>query len=117
MATCEPDILAQLHGIKLIPLAGRNSKRTFGPVDLDEVYAPNGKKAAAAQDSPRTLARWQSDKTGLRIVHVDTPGPIVSLYAAVATEIFNDAGIPHTLEHATFLGRFSNLHHKQSKGI
>lgn len=70
------------------------SKRTFGPVDLDQAYSPEGKRAASASDgSHRTLARWQSEKTGLRVVHVDTGGPVVSLYAAVATEIFNDAGI------------------------
>lgn len=31
-------------------------------------------------------------------------GPLLNSYATIATEIFEDTGVPHTLEHLIFLG-------------
>ncbi|KAJ7293661.1 Metalloenzyme, LuxS/M16 peptidase-like protein [Mycena rebaudengoi] len=50
------------------------------------------------------VSKWRSRVTGLSIVHLDYEAPIVNGYFAVATEIFNDSGCPHTLEHLVFMG-------------
>jgi Zn-dependent M16 (insulinase) family peptidase len=42
--------------------------------------------------------------TGLSVVHLDYDAPLVNGYFVVATEIFNDSGCPHTLEHLVFMG-------------
>lgn len=54
--------------------------------------------------SPITVSKWRSRVTGLTVVHIDYEAPIVKGYFAVATEIFNDSGCPHTLEHLVFMG-------------
>ncbi|QRV76246.1 Zinc metalloprotease [Ceratobasidium sp. AG-Ba] len=50
------------------------------------------------------LTKWRSKKTGLTVLHVDYDAPIVKGYFVLATEIFNDSGCPHTLEHLVFMG-------------
>ncbi|KAJ6503445.1 Metalloenzyme, LuxS/M16 peptidase-like protein [Mycena vitilis] len=50
------------------------------------------------------VSKWRSRVTGLSIVHLDYEAPIVNGYFAVATEIFDDSGCPHTLEHLVFMG-------------
>ncbi|KAJ7254026.1 Metalloenzyme, LuxS/M16 peptidase-like protein [Mycena haematopus] len=50
------------------------------------------------------VSKWRSRVTGLSVVHLDYEAPIVNGYFAVATEIFNDSGCPHTLEHLVFMG-------------
>jgi hypothetical protein len=70
-----------------IPDKYGNFRRSAGPVNLKESY-----------NQPINVTKWTSDKTGLRVVHVDVEGPLCNLYASVATEIFNDSGCPHTLE-------------------
>ncbi|KAG9104560.1 hypothetical protein FRC06_001340 [Ceratobasidium sp. 370] len=50
------------------------------------------------------LTKWRSKETGLTVVHVDYDAPIVKGYFVLATEIFNDSGCPHTLEHLVFMG-------------
>ncbi|KAK7463673.1 hypothetical protein VKT23_005614 [Stygiomarasmius scandens] len=51
-----------------------------------------------------TISKWKSRVTGLSVVHLDYEAPIVSGYFVVATEIFDDSGCPHTLEHLVFMG-------------
>ncbi len=53
---------------------------------------------------PQKLTEYVSDRTGMRIVVVDQPGPKVLGFFAVATEILDDSGSPHTLEHLCFMG-------------
>ncbi|GAA6040381.1 hypothetical protein JCM8097_007588 [Rhodosporidiobolus ruineniae] len=48
------------------------------------------------------IVKWQSDRSGLKVVWADTPGPIARFWTTVNTEIFNSSGAPHTLEHLTF---------------
>ncbi|GAA5830688.1 hypothetical protein JCM5353_004086 [Sporobolomyces roseus] len=48
------------------------------------------------------VAKWVSEKSGLKVVWADTPDLITSFSATVVTEIFNSSGEPHTLEHLTF---------------
>ncbi|KAJ6519911.1 Metalloenzyme, LuxS/M16 peptidase-like protein [Mycena sanguinolenta] len=50
------------------------------------------------------VSKWRSRVTGLSVVHLDYEAPIVNGYFAVATEIFDDSGCPHTLEHLVFMG-------------
>ncbi|GAA5857081.1 hypothetical protein JCM9279_001948 [Rhodotorula babjevae] len=49
-----------------------------------------------------TIAKWQSEKTGLKVVWADTPGPVANFWATMCTEVFASNGTPHTLEHLTF---------------
>jgi Zn-dependent M16 (insulinase) family peptidase len=50
------------------------------------------------------FTQYESQRTGLRVVVVDRKGPKVYGYFAVATEIHDDSGAPHTLEHLVFMG-------------
>ncbi|KAF8640945.1 hypothetical protein AX17_000592 [Amanita inopinata Kibby_2008] len=50
------------------------------------------------------VSKWRSRVTGLSVVHLDYDAPLVNGYFVIATEIFNDSGCPHTLEHLIFLG-------------
>ena len=40
----------------------------------------------------------------MRVVVVDQAGPVVKGFFTLATEIFDDSGAPHTLEHLCFMG-------------
>ncbi|KAF2134145.1 zinc metalloprotease-like protein [Dothidotthia symphoricarpi CBS 119687] len=51
-----------------------------------------------------TFTQYESQRTGLRVVVVDRKGPKVYGYFTVATEIHDDSGSPHTLEHLCFMG-------------
>lgn len=51
-----------------------------------------------------SFTEYESQTTGMRVVVVDSPGPKVSGYFALATEIHDDSGAPHTLEHLIFMG-------------
>ncbi|KZW02722.1 hypothetical protein EXIGLDRAFT_732962 [Exidia glandulosa HHB12029] len=50
------------------------------------------------------ISKWRSRVSGLTLVHVDYQAPIVNGYFVVRSEIFNDSGCPHTLEHLVFMG-------------
>ncbi|EJD55672.1 hypothetical protein AURDEDRAFT_109912 [Auricularia subglabra TFB-10046 SS5] len=50
------------------------------------------------------ISKWRSRVSGLSLVHIDYPAPIVHGYFVVRSEIFNDSGCPHTLEHLVFMG-------------
>ncbi|ODV61515.1 Sdd3p ASCRUDRAFT_7736 [Ascoidea rubescens DSM 1968] len=54
--------------------------------------------------APCDVKKWVSSKTGLQLVLINQLSPIVSGQFAVATEINNDSGVPHTLEHLVFGG-------------
>ncbi|WRT68029.1 uncharacterized protein IL334_005004 [Kwoniella shivajii] len=54
--------------------------------------------------APITVSKWRSDKTGLTVVLGSHQAPITNGYFAIASEIFDDTGRPHTLEHLIFLG-------------
>ncbi|GAA94382.1 uncharacterized protein L969DRAFT_105184 [Mixia osmundae IAM 14324] len=70
-----------------------NFDLTNGPLDLRQELGRDIK-----------LSKWVSRKSGLRVVHVDVEGPLVQGYLTVATEIHDDSGCPHTLEHLVFMG-------------
>lgn len=54
--------------------------------------------------APTSIKKWRSKRTGLEMVYINQPSPIVNGYFTVATESPDDAGCPHTLEHLIFLG-------------
>ena len=53
---------------------------------------------------PSTITKYESTRTGMTAVVVDRKGPKVLGFFALATEIFDDSGAPHTLEHLCFMG-------------
>lgn len=58
----------------------------------------------AVEYAPAKVTNWRSLRTGLQVTYIDQPSPIVNGYFAVATEIPDDSGCPHTLEHLIFMG-------------
>ncbi|ODH34010.1 hypothetical protein ACO22_03233 [Paracoccidioides brasiliensis] len=54
--------------------------------------------------SPSFFTQYESERTGMRVVVIDRQGPIVEGYFVLATEIHDDSGSPHTLEHLCFMG-------------
>lgn len=54
--------------------------------------------------APSKVSKWRSSKTGLQVTCINHPLPMVNGYFAVGTEIDNDCGAPHTLEHLVFMG-------------
>ncbi|KAL2723884.1 uncharacterized protein V1478_008397 [Vespula squamosa] len=48
--------------------------------------------------------KYKSKNTGLTVFIAEVDGPIVDGYFCLATEAFDDDGLPHTLEHLIFLG-------------
>ena len=63
--------------------------------------------------SPSTITQYESETTGMRVVVVDQQGPKILGFFALATEIHDDSGAPHTLEHLCFMGSKSY----QYKGV
>ncbi|KAL4873223.1 hypothetical protein BDV12DRAFT_160626 [Aspergillus spectabilis] len=54
--------------------------------------------------SPSEFVQYESQRTGMRVVVIDQKGPKVNGYFVLATEILDDSGAPHTLEHLIFMG-------------
>lgn len=54
--------------------------------------------------SPSSFTKYESTRTGMSAVVVDREGPKVLGSFALATEILDDSGAPHTLEHLCFMG-------------
>ncbi|XP_001603808.1 uncharacterized protein C05D11.1 [Nasonia vitripennis] len=48
--------------------------------------------------------KYKSVNTGLTVFIAEVEGPVVCGYLGLATEAFDDDGLPHTLEHLIFLG-------------
>ncbi len=57
-----------------------------------------------ADYAPTKITSYRSKRTGMSVIVVDRPGPKVQGYFTLATEIFDDTGAPHTLEHLCFMG-------------
>ncbi|KAJ9652020.1 hypothetical protein H2198_008721 [Neophaeococcomyces mojaviensis] len=53
---------------------------------------------------PNRITQYESKRTGMRVVVVDGEGPKLHGYFVLATEIHDDSGAPHTLEHLCFMG-------------
>ena len=57
-------------------------------------------------DGSLPVAKYRSRRTGLTVAIGNAESPIVNGYFCLATEAFTDDGLPHTLEHLIFLGRY-----------
>ncbi|KAI2463442.1 Metalloenzyme, LuxS/M16 peptidase-like protein [Annulohypoxylon bovei var. microspora] len=51
-----------------------------------------------------TITQYESERSGMQVIVADREGPKVNGYFTLATEIFDDSGAPHTLEHLVFMG-------------
>lgn len=54
--------------------------------------------------APASITNWRSRRTGLQLTYINQLSPVVNGYFVVATEIEDDSGCPHTLEHLVFMG-------------
>lgn len=63
--------------------------------------------------APTTITQYVSERTGMTVVVANRKGPKINGYFTLATEIFDDSGAPHTLEHLVFMGS----HSYQYKGL
>ncbi|KAL2133113.1 hypothetical protein VTI74DRAFT_2915 [Chaetomium olivicolor] len=54
--------------------------------------------------APATITQYESERSGMQVIVTDRKGPKVNGYFTLATEIFDDSGAPHTLEHLVFMG-------------
>ena len=54
--------------------------------------------------APCTITQYVSERSGMQVVVADREGPKVNGYFTLATEILDDSGSPHTLEHLVFMG-------------
>ncbi|RYP68087.1 hypothetical protein DL771_006829 [Monosporascus sp. 5C6A] len=54
--------------------------------------------------APATITHYESERSGMQLVVTHRKGPKVNGYFTLATEIFDDSGAPHTLEHLVFMG-------------
>ncbi|KAK4032931.1 Metalloenzyme, LuxS/M16 peptidase-like protein [Parachaetomium inaequale] len=54
--------------------------------------------------APTTITQYESERSGMQVIVADRKGPKVNGYFTLATEIFDDSGAPHTLEHLVFMG-------------
>jgi hypothetical protein len=51
------------------------------------------------------VTQYESTRTGMRVVAVDRQSPMMIGGFALATEIHDESGSPHTLEHLIFMVR------------
>ena len=79
---------------------------TFATAEQDAVDFGNYERLTEFKlaYAPVTVAKYRSKKTGFSVVVANNKAPITNAYFTVATEIFDDTGRPHTLEHLVFLG-------------
>jgi Zn-dependent M16 (insulinase) family peptidase len=54
--------------------------------------------------APATITQYESERSGMQVVVANRSGPKINGYFTLATEIFDDSGAPHTLEHLVFMG-------------
>ncbi|TWU73378.1 hypothetical protein ED733_001917 [Metarhizium rileyi] len=54
--------------------------------------------------APCAITQYVSERSGMHVVVADRKGPKINGYFTLATEIFDDSGAPHTLEHLVFMG-------------
>ncbi|EQL00305.1 hypothetical protein G6O67_006801 [Ophiocordyceps sinensis] len=54
--------------------------------------------------APCTITQYVSERSGMHVVVADRQGPKINGYFTLATEILDDSGAPHTLEHLIFMG-------------
>ncbi|EDK46999.1 conserved hypothetical protein [Lodderomyces elongisporus NRRL YB-4239] len=72
---------------------------------MTKLSSPFVKQASfEVEYAPAHITKWKSQRTGLQLTYINQPSPVVNGYFAVATEIQDNSGCPHTLEHLVFMG-------------
>ena len=94
----------KLHGEQISVLS--RLRRVIQSIMPSAVSEPHFKviQKFRIEYSPSTLTQYVSKRTGMSVVAVDQKGPKVLGFFALATEIHDDSGAPHTLEHLCFMG-------------
>ncbi|KAH6643251.1 zinc metalloprotease [Truncatella angustata] len=71
-----------------------------------QIQTPRFRKVQSfdADYAPTSITQYESERSGVQVIVVDRKGPKVNGYFTLATEIFDDSGAPHTLEHLVFMG-------------
>ncbi|KAH7318215.1 Metalloenzyme, LuxS/M16 peptidase-like protein [Stachybotrys elegans] len=54
--------------------------------------------------APCNITQFVSERSGMHVVLAHRQGPKINGYFTLATEILDDSGAPHTLEHLIFMG-------------
>ncbi|KAM7195297.1 Presequence protease 1, chloroplastic/mitochondrial [Rhypophila sp. PSN 637] len=54
--------------------------------------------------APTVITQYESERSGMQVIVADRKGPKINGYFTLVTEIFDDSGAPHTLEHLIFMG-------------
>jgi Zn-dependent M16 (insulinase) family peptidase len=85
-----------------IARSGLESKVTMGSLKEDPHFRVI--QQFTPDYSPNRLTQYESKRTGMRVVVVDQEGPKLYGFFTLATEIHDDSGAPHTLEHLCFMG-------------
>ncbi|KAL2257247.1 hypothetical protein VTK26DRAFT_445 [Humicola hyalothermophila] len=53
--------------------------------------------------APTIVTQYESERSGMQVIVANLKGPKLYGYFTLATEIFDDSGAPHTLEHLIFM--------------
>ncbi|KAK6075350.1 peptidase m16 inactive domain-containing protein [Seiridium cupressi] len=71
-----------------------------------QIQTPKFRKLQSfdADYAPTSITQYESERSGMQVIVVDRKGPKINGYFTLATEIFDDSGSPHTLEHLVFMG-------------
>ncbi|XP_015601715.1 uncharacterized protein C05D11.1 [Cephus cinctus] len=78
----------------------------MAPVDFSPAGNMSGFELVCSLKSNDIIPvhKYKSTNTGLTVVIAEVDGPVVCGYLCLATEAFDDDGLPHTLEHLIFMG-------------
>lgn len=77
-----------------------------GPNATSHTRRPRFRKIQSfrTEYAPTTVTQYESERSGMQVIVADRKGPKINGYFTLATEIFDDSGSPHTLEHLVFMG-------------
>lgn len=111
-ATRSPELNSPLSGLRTFCFSSNARNHIIPKSVIVEKMDPSASqygnfdlvKKVKLDYAPIELQKWTSRKTGLSVVHLDCESPLVKGYFVLRTEIFDDSGRPHTLEHLVFLG-------------
>ena len=94
--------------------------KDLGPIILPQASSVVSRRAAMPSETkksyfkeiqsfktdyaPCQITQYVSERSGMSVVVANRQGPKISGYFTLATEIFDDSGAPHTLEHLVFMG-------------
>lgn len=90
----------------MYPYNSRNVQGSLPIISSNMSAAPRFRKVQTFETdyAPTTITQYVSERTGMQVIVADRKGPKINGYFTLATEIFDDSGAPHTLEHLVFMG-------------